>query len=49
MTWKIIRYENYKEVAQYIVADSFDEAIEKARRIHSDFCAGYVVKRGDAK
>lgn len=40
MKWKI-----FKSVEEYVIirAASFDEALEKARKIDKSYCAGYVV------
>lgn len=49
MIWYIF---SFNELLQdlYIEADSFDEALEKARQIDSDYVGGCVVeKRGDVK
>ena len=41
MKWKI-----YKSRTDFVIvrADSFDEALKKARRINPDYCAGYVYE-----
>lgn len=40
MKWKIFKSEK-----EYVIvrADSFDEALAKARKIDKAYCAGYVV------
>lgn len=43
MKWKIYKLRNGKEEYVIIRADSFDEAIAKARKIDKSYCAGYVV------
>lgn len=43
MKWKIYKLRNGKEEYVIIRADSFDEAIAKARKIDKAYCAGYVV------
>lgn len=43
MKWKIYKLCNGKEEYVIIRADSFDEAIAKARKIDKAYCAGYVV------
>ena len=42
MKWKI-----FKSAEEYVIirADSFDEALAKARKIDKAYCAGYVVDR----
>lgn len=42
MTWAIFRYENGRKIEVQIKADSFDEALKKARKIDKNFCGGYV-------
>ena len=42
MTWVIFRYENGNKIEILIKADSFDEALKKARKIDKNFCGGYV-------
>ena len=42
MTWVIFRYENGEKITVHIKADSFDEALKKARKIDKNFCGGYV-------
>lgn len=41
MKWKI-----YKSATDFVIvrADSFDEALKKARRIDPAFCGGYVIE-----
>lgn len=40
MKWKI-----FKTATEFIIvwADSFDEALKKARRIDKEYCGGYVI------
>ena len=42
MTWVIFRYENGIKVETLIRANSFDEALKKARKTDKRFCGGYV-------
>lgn len=42
LTWVIFRYENGIKIELHIRADSFDEALKKARKIDKSFCGGYA-------
>ena len=44
MTWKVWFEGNECQNVLYIIADSFDEAIAKARKIDDRYCDGQVVK-----
>lgn len=41
MQWKIFKSEDDFVIVH---ADSFDEALKKARRIDPAFCGGYVIE-----
>lgn len=42
-TWRVWYYENHEEKAIYIEADSYDEAIAKAREADWRYSAGQMV------
>ena len=46
MTWKVWFDSDECQNVLYIIADSFDEAIAKARKIDDRYCDGQVVKEG---
>lgn len=41
-TWKIFKYNPYEFVI--VKANSFDEALEKARQINPNFNGGQIIK-----
>ena len=43
MTWVIFRYENGRKIEIIVKADSFDEALKKARKIDKRFFGGYII------
>lgn len=45
MTWKVWFEGNECQNVLYIIADSFDEVIAKARKLDPRYCAGQVVSK----